>query len=135
MWVRKQFSDARYLTMSQPVAKEYAEKLELYDKLVASKPKVQRKGDTVPYTSVNGHMFSYLAKSGELALRLPAAELEAFLTRYKTTLCKQYGIVQKEYAMVPDKLLKRTAELKKFFDLSFAYASSLKPKPTKGKKG
>ena len=37
----------------------------------------------------------------------------------------------KEYVEVPDALLKKTAELRKYFDLSFAYASSLKPKATK----
>ena len=47
------------------------DKLALYEKLVATNPKVERKGATVPYTSVNGHMFSYLSKEAKLALRLP----------------------------------------------------------------
>src|SRR5215472_5731762 len=112
----------------------YAEKVALYEKLVATNPGVERKGDTVPYTSLNGHMFSYLGKTGELALRLPEPEREAFLKKYKTSLCKQYGIVQKEYVMVPDALLGKTAEVKKYFDHSFAYVRSLKPKPTAKKK-
>jgi hypothetical protein len=107
-----------------------ADKLALYEKLVMTNPKVQRKGDTVPYTSLNGHMFSYLAKNGKLALRLPSEEREAFLKKYKTKLCEAYGIVQKEYVEVPDALLKKTSELKKFFDISFVYVGSLKPKPT-----
>jgi hypothetical protein len=119
--------------MAQTSRGEYSEKLKLYDQLVATNPLVQRKGATVPYTSLNGHMFSYLAKSGELALRLPAGAIETFLTKYKTTLCAQYGIVQKEYVMVPDKLLKKTKELKTYFDLSYAYVTSLKPKATKKK--
>jgi hypothetical protein len=52
------------------------EKLKLYEKLVATNPNVERKGDTVPYTSLNGHMFSYLSKEGKVALRLPAGERE-----------------------------------------------------------
>jgi hypothetical protein len=119
--------------MSQTSRAEYGEKLKLYDKLVATNPLVQRKGATVPYTSLNGHMFSYLAKSGELALRLPEGAREIFLKRYKTSLCAQYGIVQKEYVMVPDKLLKKTQELKTYFDVSYAYVRSLKPKPAKKK--
>jgi hypothetical protein len=111
-----------------------AEKLELYERLVATNPSVERKGAAVPYTSVNGHMFSYLTKSGALALRLPAEEREAFLRKYETTLCEEYGVVQKEYVMVPDGLLAKTRELKKFFDVSYAYVSSLKPKPTTRKK-
>ena len=39
----------------------------------------------------------------------------------------------KEYVEVPDALLRKTAELRKYFDLSYAYVNSLKPKPTKSK--
>ena len=55
------------------------------------------------------------------------------MKKYKTKLCEQHGTVMKEYVEVPDALLKKTRELKKFFDLSFAYVGSLKPKPTKKK--
>jgi hypothetical protein len=110
-----------------------------YEKLVATNPLVERKGDTVPYTSLNGHMFSYLSKEGKLALRLPSGPREEFLKKYKTRLCEAYGVVQPEYVEVPEALLPKTAELKKFFDISFEYAGSLKPKPTaaekKSKKG
>jgi len=95
-----------------------ADKLELYEKLVATNPSVERKGATVPYTSLNGHMFSYLSKEGKMALRLPAEDREAFLKKYKTKLCDAYGIVQKEYVEVPDSLLPSTRELKKLFDRS-----------------
>ena len=111
-----------------------SDKLELYEKLVATIPGLQRKGATVPYTSRNGHMFSYLSKEGRLALRLPAAERESFLATYKARLCQAYGKVQPEYVEVPDSLLGSTRELKKFFECSYAYVSSLKPKPTTKKK-
>ncbi len=121
--------------MAKPTAAAVpSDKLELYEKLVATNPSVERKGATVPYTSLNGHMFSYLSKEGKLALRLPAAEREAFLKKYKTTLCQAYGIVQPEYVVVPDSLLSSTRELKKYFDCSYEYVSSLKPKPTTKKK-
>jgi hypothetical protein len=111
-----------------------ADKVALYEKLVATNPAVQRKGATMPYTSVNGNMFSMLTKSGKLALRLPADARETFLKKYNARLCEQYGIVMKEYVEVPDYLLKKTSELKKLFDASYAYASSLRPKPTTRKK-
>lgn len=107
------------------------EKLELYKKLVATNPKIEQKGATVPYTSVNGHMFSYLTKDGKLALRLPGEEREAFLKKYKAKLCEAYGRVQPEYVEVPDLLLGSTRELKKLFDRSYEYVGSLKPKLTK----
>ena len=110
------------------------DKLELYDQLVATNPAVERKGATVPYTSCNGHTFSYLSKQGTLALRLPSPDREAFLKKYKTQLCQAYGVVQPEYVDVPDTLLASTQELKKYFDASYAYVSSMKPKPTTKKK-
>jgi hypothetical protein len=110
------------------------DKLALYEKLVATNPKVERQGATVPYTSLNGHMFSYLSKEGKLQLRLPDGEREAFLKRYKAKLCEAYGKIQPEYVEVPDALLASTQELKRFFDSSYHYVSSLKPKPTAKKK-
>ena len=34
--------------------------LALYEKLIATMPEIVRKGAVHPYTSLNGHMFSYL---------------------------------------------------------------------------
>lgn len=108
-----------------------AKTLELYENLVATNPSVQRKGAAMPYTSCNGHMFSFLTKTGTLALRLPAEEREVFLKKYKTRLCEQHGVVMQEYAEVPHSLLAKTSDLKRYFDASYQYVSSLKPKPTK----
>lgn len=55
----------------KPDAAAPSEKLQLYEKLVANNPLAERKGATVPCTSLNGHMFSYLSKEGKVALRLP----------------------------------------------------------------
>jgi|SRR6185312_1833099 len=110
------------------------EQTELYNKLVATHAEAVRKGDTIPYTSVNGHMYSYLSKDGFLALRLPEPSKNEFLEKYKTTLVTAYGIVQKEYVTVPDNLLAKTDELKPWFDLGYEYTAGLKPKPTKGKR-
>jgi hypothetical protein len=113
---------------------DYAQKLALYDKLIATNRRVERKGATVPYTSMNGNMSSYLSKEGKLALRLPEKDREAFLKKYNAKLCEAYGVVQKEYVEVPDSVLAKTSELKRFFDSSVEYVGSLKPKPTAKKK-
>jgi len=110
-----------------------ADKLALYEKLVATNPKVERKGAANPYTSLNGHMFSYLNPAGALALRLPKDDREKFLKKYKTTLFEAYGAVMKEYVTVPDGLLRNTKELRKYFELSCEYVGSLKPKASKTK--
>jgi hypothetical protein len=109
--------------------------LTAYDNLVATNALVERKGATMPYTSHNGNMFSFLTKAGTLALRLPRDKRESFLKKYKTKLCEQHGKVLEEYVEVPGPLLQKTSELKKYFDASFAYAAALKPKPTKTKPG
>lgn len=106
------------------------ESLELYEKLVATNDKLDRKGDTVPYTSLNGHMFSLIRKDGVLGLRLPQDAREAFLNKYKTKLFETYGTVMKEYVEVPASLLKKTKELQPYFAMSYEYIKSLKPKPT-----
>ena len=110
------------------------DKLELYEKLVGTNPAIERKGATVPYTSLNGHMFSYLSKEGKVALRLPSEEREAFMKKYKAKLSSAYGVVQPEFVEVPDSLLSATLELKRFFDRSYEYVGSLKPKPTSKEK-
>lgn len=110
------------------------DKIELFNQLVSAHPDATRKGDTVPYTSLNGHMYSYFSKDGFLALRLPENARAEFLEKYKTTLVTAYGIVQKEYVVVPDDLLAETNQLKTWFEQSHDYVSSLKPKPGKTKK-
>jgi TfoX/Sxy family transcriptional regulator of competence genes len=110
------------------------DKVEQYEELVATIPEVQRKGADNPYTSLNGNMFSLLqSPDGRLALRLSEKHREAFLKKYQTTLFEAYGIIKKEYVTVPDSLLKKTNELKKYFAQSYEYARTLKPKPTKKK--
>ncbi len=104
-----------------------------YEKLVANNADAERKGATMPYTSCNGHMFSFLAADGTLALRLPAEEREAFIKKYKTSLMEAHGVVMKEYVKVPASLLGKTKELQPYFDSSYTYVKSLKPKPAKKK--
>jgi hypothetical protein len=104
--------------------------LRAYDALVATHPDLERKGATMPYTSLNGNMFSFLTPDGILALRLAAVDREAFLERYATQLVEQHGAVMKEYVAVPADLLGRLEELAPWFDRSCDYVNSLKPKKT-----
>ena len=115
-----------------PAAKKSASnaRVALYDKLIATLPEIERKGDANPYTSQNGNMFTLLHE-GRLAIRLPENERKKFLKKYKTNLYEAYGTVMKEYVAVPDPLLEETEELKKYLDLSYEYAKTLKAKPTK----
>jgi len=112
-----------------------ADKLALYDKLIATHPEIERKGAANPYTSLNGHMFSLLlGPKGVMALRLPKNEREKFLKKYDTTLYEAYGAVMREYVTVPDSLLKNTKGLEKYLAMSYAYVKTLKPKATRKKR-
>jgi TfoX/Sxy family transcriptional regulator of competence genes len=117
-------------TPKKSAAKSAAE--DLYDRLIATNPKIERKGAANPYTSLNGNMFTLLHQS-RLAIRLPEDKREDFLKKYKTKLFEAYGTVMQEYVAVPDALLRNTKELKKYLDFSYEYAKTLRPKPTKKK--
>jgi hypothetical protein len=107
-----------------------AERIEFYDRLIATIPGIERKGATVPYTSLNGHMFSFLSPTGSLALRLPDGAREAFIARYATKLHEAYGTVMKDWVSVPDELFSDTDALAPHFHASHTYVVSQKPKPT-----
>ncbi len=49
---------------------------------------------------------------------------------YKSGPMIQYGTVLKEYVVIPDRLLNSPKELKKYFELSYAYAKTLNTKAT-----
>src|SRR6266566_3983554 len=102
--------------MAKPAPHAPPDKVDLYEKLLATNPNVERRGAANPYTSLNGNMFSQLLPSGKLSLRLPPGEREAFFEKYNTKLVEQYGVAMKEYVEVPDDLLENTAEIKKYFD-------------------
>ena len=109
------------------------DKIDLYEKLINSIPGIESKGASMPYTSVNGNMFSFLDKHGSCGIRLPENKREEFLKKYKTKLFETHGTVLKEYITVPDYLLSKTKELKKWFEISYACVKTLKPKATKKK--
>jgi hypothetical protein len=107
-----------------------ADRIAQYDRIIASVPGVARKGKSVPYTAVNGHMFSFLDPSGTLVLRLPATERGAFMAAHGATLHEAHGTVMKEYVTVPERLFADAAALAPQFITSHAYVAALKPKPT-----
>jgi hypothetical protein len=120
--------------MSKPSPQIPQDRLDLYDKLIATNPEIERKGVTMPYTSVNGHMFTILSNSSSLGLRLSKSDREEFLERYQTTLYESHGAIMNEYVTVPGDLLERTEELITYLDKNCAYTKSLKHKATKRKK-
>lgn len=109
------------------------DRLGLYERVVEATSGVERKGATMPYTSRNGHMFSFLDPTGAMALRLPADAREEFVARYGAELAVQHGRTMQEYVAVPGDLLERTDELQAWLARSHDWIGTLKPKPTKGR--
>lgn len=108
--------------------------LDVYRKLVADYPGLSHKGVSMPYTSLNGNMFSFVTNEGKLALRLPDGDRQEFMARFHTNPVIQHGALMKEYVEVPDVLLKDQKELFTYFTRSYEHASTIKPKPVKGKR-
>ncbi|TND09865.1 MAG: hypothetical protein FD123_793 [Bacteroidetes bacterium] len=109
----------------------HQDKLAFYKKLVSFFPEAELKGATMPYTSCNGNMFSFMNPEGKLAIRLSADDRDTFMKKQKTGLMEAHGTIMKEYVEVPDQLLLSPAKLKTDFGKSLAYVKSLKPKATK----
>ncbi len=110
-----------------------AEKLALFDELIAVRPEIERKGANNAYASVNGNMFLLMQADGVLAIRLPESAREEFLKKYKAKLHEAYGAVMKEYVAVPEAALVagKIKEMQKYVAASYEYAKGLKAKPTK----
>jgi hypothetical protein len=108
-----------------------ADRLELYDRLIATIPGLARKGASIPYTSVNGRMSSYLTDTGSLVLRLAGPDRDRFIADHAAGLHQAYGIVQKEFVDVPDELFAATDRIGPWFAAGHAWVAGQKPKPTR----
>ena len=108
------------------------ETLQLYADLLASVG-LEQKGKNMPYTSMNGNMYSFVAKEGYVAIRLSEEDKEAFMEKYNAGPAISYGATMHGYVHVPDEMLRETKELSKYMQMSHEFAKTLKPKPTKKK--
>lgn len=101
-----------------------------FEAMVALVPAVERKGATMPYTSRNGHMFSFLDAAGTIALRLPPAGRATFVARHGGPPVEQHGRVMADYVLLPDAMLDDPNELREWFEQAWDWVGSLAPKPT-----
>jgi|SRR3989344_3155656 len=95
-------------------------------------PEAEIKEASIPYTSLNGNMFSIL-KEVRVGLRLSEEDREDFILKFKSELFETYGAVMKEYVTISSSLLKNTKPLTPSVKKSYEYIKTLKAKPTKGK--
>jgi hypothetical protein len=106
-----------------------AEALERYREIVAaSSGDAEVKGAKNPYTSRNGHMFSFLDREGTLALRLSKELIEEYGETYSTEPVIQYGSVMHGYVAVDARLFEDVDALADWFDRSYDWIGTLDPK-------
>jgi hypothetical protein len=96
--------------------------------VVASAGDAQVKGAKNPYTSRNGHMFSFLDSDGTMALRLSKELIEEYGSEYSIEPVIQYGSVMRGYVAIPDDLFEDVARLAGWFDRSYEWIGTLDPK-------
>ncbi|MEM0941854.1 MAG: hypothetical protein AAF600_14085 [Bacteroidota bacterium] len=108
------------------------ETMQLYFDLLQSAG-LEPKGKNMPYTSMNGNMYSFVAKEGYVAIRLAEKDKEDFMKKYDAGPAISYGATMRGYVHVPDKVLIQTDELKQYLLKSHEFAKTLKPKLTKKK--
>lgn len=89
------------------------------------------KGAKNPYTSRNGHMFSFLDADGAMAVRLSDELGEKFLETYDSGPVIQYNSVMRGYVSVPAELLADTAAIAEWLTKSYEWIGTLPPKATK----
>ncbi len=111
-----------------------SEAFEAYRSVVEeSKSGAEVKGAKNPYTSRNGHMFSFVDHDGAMALRLSNELTEEFRSSHDSGDVIQYGATMRGYSSVPAELLADIDELVVWFDRSWDWIGTLPAKPTKKK--
>ncbi len=108
--------------------------LEAYTSVVEeSESGTEVKGAKNPYTSRNGHMFSFLDAGGTMALRLSDEMTVEFRSSYESGDVIQYGATMRGYSSIPAELLADADTLTGWFDRSWDWIGTLPAKPTKKK--
>ncbi len=107
------------------------EALELYRAVVEASGNGEVRGAKNPYTSRNGHMFSFLDPEGTMALRLSDELEREFRSLHRSGPIVQYGRTMRGYSTVDAELLHDTETLRAWYDRVWDWIGTLEPKPTK----
>ena len=99
-----------------------------YRAIIAAHSDATEKGNKNRYTSVNGHMSSFLSPGGELCFRLSQKDMDSFNARFQGGPVLQYGSVMRGYVHVPEGLWSDVKAASDWFAKSWNYVSGLKPK-------
>lgn len=70
--------------------------LAIFERLIAASDGIERKGKALPYASLNGNMFAFIAGDGAVALRLSKADRAPFLRAHDDAVAVQHGSEMKD---------------------------------------
>ena len=102
--------------------------IELFESVMPGPPAVQRKMFGYPAGFANGNMFMGLFQES-MILRLPTGPREEFLKVHNAKIFEPMaGRPMREYAAVPQSVMRDRKELTAWVARAFEYGASLKPK-------
>ena len=107
---------------------KFDEELAFYDMLVTKCDRFDRKGKTSPYTSANGHMFSFLSKNAEIGFRFSKDTQEKYFEEFTTSYLMSHGAKMKGYITVTEEMKKNEGLLLRLINESFDYVMGLPSK-------
>jgi hypothetical protein len=73
-------------------------------------------------------MFTLLNKDAQIGIRLPKEAATEFIEKHDTGFYYSYGAKMKDYVLVPESLWANKKLMANYFEQSFAYVNTLKPK-------
>lgn len=107
---------------------DHTKLLEEYKALIHNICQMEVKGKTMPYTSINGNMFSFLDSAGNLGLRLPTNILKDLIIKLKSKYCEAHGVILKKYLEISPQIFENQTLMKELITISYDFAKTLKPK-------
>jgi TfoX/Sxy family transcriptional regulator of competence genes len=107
--------------------------IDLFESVMPGSPAVQRKMFGYPAGFVNGNMFMGLFQES-MILRLPTGPREEFLKVHNAKIFEPMaGRPMREYAAVPQSVMRDKKELTAWIARALEYGASLKPKSSAAK--
>ena len=105
-----------------------------YDDLITNDSRVDLKGKTMHYTSLNGNMFSFVSKDGEVGFRLSKSDQEDYIANHNAEVMMQHGRVMRDYVKVSLGFIANASLMEDILSKSIQFSATLKAKPTTKKK-
>ncbi len=82
----------------------------------------------MPYTSANGHMFSFFNKDNEIGIRFSKEIQKEYMEKYDTIIYKSNNAVMRGYILISNEMMEDLNNVVKLLNESFDYVMSLEPK-------